>query len=102
MLGQPASWQTVCRPSRLTSACSSVNSGPILARVLIHSGLRSIEVVALRASMRNMRRGGTSGRTEVTEFRLRRCDQGMGAHGADGEANRAKHRGDCDAPSALI
>ena len=42
MLGQPASWQTVCSPSDFTSACSSRYSGPILARVLIHSGFFSI------------------------------------------------------------
>src|SRR6266498_4936065 len=56
MLGQPASWQTVCSPSRLTRACSSVYSGPIRARVLIHGGLRSIGVSALRASRRSIRR----------------------------------------------
>ena len=47
MLGQPASWQTVCSPSRFTSACSSVYCGPIRARVLIHSGLRSIGVCSV-------------------------------------------------------
>ena len=39
MLGQPASSHTVCRPSRFTSDLSSVYSGPIRARVLIHGGL---------------------------------------------------------------
>ena len=53
MLGQPASWHTVCRPSRFTRPCSSVYSGPIFARVLIHSGLRSIGVSALRTSSRS-------------------------------------------------
>src|SRR3954465_11386831 len=58
MLGQPASWQTVCRPSLFTSWRSSVYSGPITARVLIHSGLRSMGVWALRASMRSSLRPG--------------------------------------------
>src|SRR3954453_9879905 len=53
MLGQPASWQTVCSPSDLTSDWSAVYSGPILARVLIHSGLRSMGVCALRTSRRS-------------------------------------------------
>ena len=52
MLGQPASSHTVCRPSRRTRDFSSVYSGPILARVLIHEGLRSIGVCALRTSSR--------------------------------------------------
>src|SRR3954470_24364096 len=53
MFGQPASWQTVCRPSDFTRDWSAVYSGPIRARVLIHSGLRSIGVAALRASRRS-------------------------------------------------
>ena len=53
MFGQAASWQTVCKPSVFTSVRRRVYSGPIFARVLIHSGLRSIGVSALRASMRN-------------------------------------------------
>src|SRR6478735_11217039 len=52
MLGQPASWQTVWSPSDFTSDWSAVYSGPILARVLIHSGLRSMGVWALRTSRR--------------------------------------------------
>ena len=44
MLGQPASWQTVCRPSSLTSADSRLYSGPVRSLVLIHGGLRSIGV----------------------------------------------------------
>src|SRR2546421_598126 len=64
MLGQPASWHTVCRPSRCTSPRSAVNCGPIVAFTLIHGGLRSIGVSALRASMRSMRR--PSGWTRVT------------------------------------
>ena len=53
MLGQAASWQTVCKPSLTTSERNLVYSGPITAFVLIHSGLRSIGVCALRASMRS-------------------------------------------------
>src|SRR4028119_1751082 len=53
MLGQPASSQTVCRPSRRTSDFSSVYSGPVLSRVLIHSGLRSIGTWLLRTSRRS-------------------------------------------------
>src|SRR5262244_383753 len=64
MFGQPASWQTVCRPSRLTRLRSWVYSGPIIALTLIHGGFRSIGVSALRASMRNIRR--PSGWTMVT------------------------------------
>src|SRR3954464_7049138 len=56
MLGQPASWQTVCRPSLFTSFCIAVYSGPIFARVLIHSGLRSMGVWALRTSRRSILR----------------------------------------------
>src|SRR5690606_19373414 len=52
MLGQPASSQTVCRPSRRTSDFSSVYSGPVFSLVLIHGGLRSIGVSALRTSRR--------------------------------------------------
>src|SRR5689334_23764075 len=69
MLGQPASWQTVCRPSRLTRPLSCVYSGPILALTLIHGGLRSIGVSAFRASMRSRRR--PSGTTAVTRESLR-------------------------------
>src|SRR3954470_6646647 len=52
MLGQPASSQTVCSPSRRTSDFSSVYSGPVLSRVLIHSGLRSMGTWLLRTSRR--------------------------------------------------
>jgi hypothetical protein len=44
MFGHPASWQTVCNPSDFTSPCRWVYAGPILARVLIHSGFRSMGV----------------------------------------------------------
>src|SRR5919112_6363368 len=53
MLGQPASSQTVCSPSRRTSDFSSVYSGPVFSRVLIHSGLRSIGTWLLRTSRRS-------------------------------------------------
>src|ERR1700741_1037492 len=53
MLGQPASSQTVCSPSRRTRPFSSVYSGPILARVLIHDGFLSIGVSLLRTSSRS-------------------------------------------------
>ena len=52
IFGQAASWQTVCKPSDFTSERSRVYSGPIFARVLIHSGFRSIGVSVLRASIR--------------------------------------------------
>src|SRR5262245_33181943 len=64
MLGQPASWQTVCRPSRSTRPRRCENCGPMVAFTLIHGGLRSIGVSALRASMRSIRR--PSGATSVT------------------------------------
>ena len=71
MLGQPASSHTVLRPSRFTRPLSSVYSGPIVARVRIHSGLRSMGVSALRASMRSMRRPSAA---IVTSVRLTRAD----------------------------
>src|SRR3954463_13529279 len=65
MLGQPASSQTVCRPSRRTSDFSSVYSGPVLSRVLIHSGLRSMGTWLLRTSRRSsLRPAGSSGEPE--------------------------------------
>jgi hypothetical protein len=56
MLGRPASWQTVWRPSSWTSFSSSSYAGPILARVLIHSGFFSMGVSASRTSRRNILR----------------------------------------------
>src|SRR5687768_6539958 len=62
MLGQPASSHTVCRPSRRTSDFSWVYSGPVLSRVLIHSGLRSIGTWLLRTSRRrSFRPAGSRG-----------------------------------------
>src|SRR6476620_903461 len=65
MLGQPASSHTVCSPSRRTSDFSSVYSGPVLSRVLIHSGLRSIGTWLLRTSRRrSFRPPGSRGEPE--------------------------------------
>src|ERR1700721_764355 len=63
MFGQPASWQTVCRPSAFTRAFSAESPGPVRSRVLIHAGFFSIGVCALRASRRSIRRpsGASSG-----------------------------------------
>ncbi|CAB4586509.1 unannotated protein [freshwater metagenome] len=52
ILGQAASWHTVCSPSVATSERSFVYSGPIVARVLIHSGFLSIGVCEFLASIR--------------------------------------------------
>src|SRR3954447_4624398 len=73
MFGQPASWQTVCSCSDFTSFCSAWYSGPIFARVLIHSGLRSIGVSALRtSSLSSFRPSGAM----VTPSRVRVPAQG--------------------------
>src|SRR6476469_24617 len=65
MLGQPAASQTVCRPSRRTRDLSSVYSGPVFSRVLIHSGLRSMGTWLLRTSRRrSLRPAGSSGEPE--------------------------------------
>src|ERR1700722_6671730 len=63
MFGQPASWQTVCRPSAFTRSFSAEYSGPVRSRVLIQAGFFSIGVCALRASRRSIRRpsGARSG-----------------------------------------
>ncbi|CAB4847754.1 unannotated protein [freshwater metagenome] len=53
MFGQPASWQTVCRPSDFTKSMIWVYSGPVFNLVLIHSGFRSIGVKEFRASIRS-------------------------------------------------
>src|SRR4051812_25898497 len=84
MLGHPASWHTVCSPSDFTSDLSAAYSGPIRARVLIHSGLRSIGVSALRTSRRSSLRPsgvaltqscyGGSGNVAPTEREHRRDD----------------------------
>src|SRR5882724_2274455 len=69
MLGQPASWQTVCRPSDFTRLCILVYSGPIFARVLIHSGLRSMGVWLFRTSRRSiLRPSGATADTSGTSL----------------------------------
>src|ERR1700686_4741680 len=66
MLGQPASWQTVCRPSPFTSSVSSRYCGPILSFVLIHGGLRSIGVSLFRtSSRRSLRPSGVKAVTSL-------------------------------------
>jgi hypothetical protein len=60
MLGQPASWHTVCRPSRLTIEWISEYCGPILAVVRIHDGLLldgGLGVASLHAQQASAVRG---------------------------------------------
>src|SRR6478735_3594887 len=92
MLGQPASWQTVCRPSDFTRLWSSVYAGPIVARVLIHSGLRSIGVSALRTSRRRSLR--PSGATLLGGAWVTRVNRTRGA-------KRRRFRGGAPAGSVL-
>src|SRR5712691_4787808 len=73
MLGQPASSQTVCSPSRLTSCRSSVYWGPVRSLVLIHGGLRSIGVWLLRASIRSSRRSPGASTTSTSLCRQARA-----------------------------
>src|SRR4051812_36553621 len=73
MLGQPASSQTVCSPSRLTRPLSSRNSGPILAFVLIQDGFFSIGVWLLRTSSRSSFRPSGTSVTAVTLRFARAC-----------------------------
>src|SRR4051794_2955783 len=61
MLGQPASWHTVCRPSDFTRFCSSRYCGPNLALVLIHAGFFSTGTAALRTSSRSILRPSGAG-----------------------------------------
>ena len=68
IFGHAASWQTVWRLSRETSERSAVYSGPILARVFIHSGFRSIGTSALRASI--LKSGLPLGALDVMRFAL--------------------------------
>src|SRR5690349_12066580 len=85
MLGHPADWQTVWRPSDFTRLWRAVYSGPIFALVLIHSGLRSIGVSALRTSSRSSLRPSAEGLggmgAVVTPATLRR---GSGAPNSGG------------------
>src|SRR5215469_6973114 len=71
MFGQPASSQTVCRPSARTRFFSDVYSGPVRTRVLIHGGFRSIGVWLLRASRRSSRRPSGTSSEVLTTTRLR-------------------------------
>src|SRR5664279_3314268 len=116
MFGQAASWQTVCRPSRFTSAWRAVYCGPMVARVLIHSGLRSIGVAALRASMRSsLRPSGAvvSGRAAVTgrayaakgagrTDRSGGVEQGVRAQVAGHECCDAEHPAGCDPAGTAV
>src|SRR5690349_16525463 len=88
MLGQPASWQTVWSPSDFTRLCRCLYSGPILARVLIHSGLRSIGVSELRTSRRSSLR--PSGTTCVTSAN---CTPGAERSLRHVAAPEGEHRG---------
>src|SRR4051812_8066312 len=89
MLGQPASWQTVWSPSDFTRLCRCLYSGPILARVLIHSGLRSIGVSALRTSSRRSLRPSGAGAC-VTWTNCTRAPEALLRHVA---APERQHRG---------
>src|SRR4051812_25119675 len=107
MLGQPASSHTVCSPSRLTRPLRAWYSGPMTTRVLIHSGLRSIGVCALRTSRRSSLR--PSGPTLVsdkcrlqTEFGVRDLLWLSGSEDVDEmRLHNRKHVGDADVPPGL-
>src|SRR3978361_1016085 len=108
MLGQPASSHTVCRPSRLTSPLSSLYSGPMTARVLIHSGLRSIGVCALRTSRRSSLRpsGATvSGLSDKcvlqTEWGVRDVRRCRGEDVGEVPLDQGKYSLDADVPPGL-
>src|SRR3569833_4077855 len=79
MFGQPASWQTVCRPSLRTRSVSSRYCGPIFSLVLIHAGLRSIGVAALRASTRSSLRPSGAMVIGYSQTRVERVLLGEGA-----------------------
>src|SRR5215218_8851721 len=80
MLGQPASSQTVCRPSFFTRFFSWTNSGPIWTLALIHSGLRSTGTAELRCSTRKSFR--PSGANVISTLSLAFHDvDGEAAHG---------------------
>ncbi len=53
MLGQPASWQTVCREAPATFFFMSSYSGPVFTALRIHRGFVSIGVCAFRFSTRS-------------------------------------------------
>src|SRR5215204_4642109 len=103
MFGQPASWQTVCSPLRLTSDWSSRYSGPIRAVVLIHDGFFSIGVALLRTSRRSSRR--PSGAT-LTRSSLRCGPHGSGVDGGGEQARQVRfddrqYLVDADRPAEL-
>src|SRR5699024_10642203 len=56
MLGQLASWHTVCRDAPETRSLIALYSGPVFAVVRIQDGLFSMGVSAFFASMRSKRR----------------------------------------------
>src|SRR5260370_11871212 len=92
MLGQPASSQTVCRPSRRTSSFIAVCSGPVRSRVLTYGGLRSVGVWLLRASSRSIRRpSGAS--TTPSAYVLRRDGAATSLAGTGAAAGLACQRG---------
>src|SRR5207302_26694 len=91
MFGQPASSQTVCRPSRRTSDLSAVYSGPVRSRVLIHSGFFSIGTAALRTSRRNILR--SPGSIAVMTSRVRRTTRGRDAAAPVDLSGRYAERG---------
>src|SRR4051812_10487762 len=104
MLGQPASWQTVCSPSRFTRSATAAYSGPVLSLIFSHSGLRSIGVSALRASTRSRRRapGSTTdrlrgGRQCVRQRRLDAVDDVVGGDAGAGEDGQRGDAGVADA-----
>src|SRR6478672_9125699 len=77
IFGQPASSQTVCRPSFLTRFLSWTYSGPIWTLALIHSGFRSTGTAELRCSTRSSFR--PSGASVISTLSL-------AFHYVDGEA----------------
>src|SRR5215210_1089938 len=91
MLGQPASWQTVCSPSFFTRSATAAYSGPVLSLIFSHSGLRSIGVAALRASMRSSLRSATDRLQRVVQ-RLLHVVQHVG--GGDPAAGEDRQAGD--------
>src|ERR1700712_5754903 len=108
MFGQPAASQTVCSPSRLTRLLSSLYSGPITARVLIHSGLRSIGVWLLRTSRRSSLRpsGATLSRDSDKDVLQTKCVErevtGSAAeHVGEVAFDEWKHLVDADVPAGL-
>src|SRR5688572_15637876 len=94
MFGQPASWQTVCSPPSRTRSATAAYSGPVLSLILSHSGLRSIGVSALRASMRSSRFSSATDRLQRARQRVlddrERVGDGDATAGEDREARDAR------------